>query len=89
MSKFVPEPVPVGIDDALKTYLDRQFQAISIASSDIAFAPPVVQDIPDVEVEGAIVHLKMTGGSPDNGLWVCVYNAQNKLEWKKVFMQNN
>ena len=88
MSKFVPEPVPLDIDDTLKTYLDRQFQAVAIASSEVVFAPPVVQDIPDAEVEGAIVHLRKTGGSPDNGLWVCVYNAQDKLEWKKLLMQD-
>ena len=88
MSKFVPEPVPLDIDDTLKTYLDRQFQAVAIASSEVVFAPPVVQDIPEVELEGAIVHLRRTGGSPDNGLWVCVYNSKDKLEWKKVFMQN-
>lgn len=34
MSKFVPEPVPIDLDDVLKTYLDRQFQAIAISSSE-------------------------------------------------------
>ena len=83
---YAAEPVPSNVDPILAEYLMRQFIGIQFGTSADEYRIPVVSEIPDREVPGALVMLNRDDGGDRtfNGVWACQPDTSGNFVWKRL-----